>query len=1272
MPTRSQAKEAFEAMSKDFNIYAKMNEEGKRAAWAYGRDNGLIQRDRLNPTAQTEYDKYVNEWVQYAPEITPSKLPDVLKYDSNARYQVQANNAKVPLTETKPITPTPIKHIGGKQLQDIESNENLPRLKQTTPKPAIRTNPLDRSQEDYMPKKLGTADAALAGMLGGLSMGAVGKGDSDFQKLQKEHPVAYGAGYMGGMAAPFSGIAKVTAPLTAGLTKKIGSEIGKRAVSGIIPGAVVDTATGAIAGERGTDLAKRVGEGAVLGAAGDVALYGLGKAAQGILNKIGKGATKEIAQAELENMFKQGAIDGAEHQKAWQELENYYDTTSYLDEVNRSDPKYIKAEIPYRKTDLAEQKFINQDKLPEPTPVQSNTLVSKPLNKQPMTFDEFKNTVKKRRSISGNGDYALYLNGRQLTDFGSPGYERAYNDYLKRFEQLNSIKSEAATTALKEPNIIQIGSYVKVGDRDNYGRVIGYNESTNKYTITFKAKDGATATKQFDASMLELKSKKQITPQLSKSIVEPIQAPKKPELKQQNINTLPTTENLPKTKINGSSGNNLDEAAATALKEPPKKLGGRLSDVDVNIIAEKAAAWKDKPQKLAYKRETMERNFEDIITDKAEAKKMIDTYIEPIRKNEADSIRSINKMRTEVKQLGIKAFSKESELVQKYGEGLITKEELAKETANPEKIIKAADYLRSKYNELLDTANKVLEANGYRPIAKRPNYMPHQGEIETIMQQIGIENPELPTDINGLTDMFVPGKNFFANALQRKGDKTAYDAVRGFDKYIEGINKIIYQTPNIKRIRQLETTLRNKYEGTTHLSNLVSELREWGNLIAGKKSKLDRGAEEFVGRQIYKTADTIRKQLGANMVGGNVSSALTNFIPLTQTLGEVDKVSFIEAMGQTIANVLKDDGFIDKSDYLVRRFGSDRLALTNWQKAGKAANWMFQVVDGFTSQVITRAKYLENIKKGIDPETAMKEAGSYAGKVMADRSVGQIPTLFASKTLAPLNMFQIEVNNQISHLFKDLPKEFATNKAALASAYAQIALYSYVFNNLYEKATGRRPAFDVIGVAQKAYQDYNNDNLNTGEANKKLIENIANQLPFASAFTGGRIPLSNALPSVVGMATGEKDIKKELLKPVFNLALPTGGSQINKAIQGLNTYNKGGTYNNTGTQLKFPVEKDKANLIRSTLFGQYSTPESREYYDNARTPLSEKQTAEYEKLVKAGKGRNEAYEGIMKERKINSLKLKMSKIRNDKNIEWKDKVKQIEELQRQIKELNKK
>jgi hypothetical protein len=58
MPTAAQLKEAFDYASSDPNNYFNMNDEGKKAFWQYGKDNGLISRGNLSTQAQTEWDKY--------------------------------------------------------------------------------------------------------------------------------------------------------------------------------------------------------------------------------------------------------------------------------------------------------------------------------------------------------------------------------------------------------------------------------------------------------------------------------------------------------------------------------------------------------------------------------------------------------------------------------------------------------------------------------------------------------------------------------------------------------------------------------------------------------------------------------------------------------------------------------------------------------------------------------------------------------------------------------------------------------------------------------------------------------------------------------------------------------------------------------------------------------------------------------------------------------------------------------------------------------------
>ena len=66
----------------------------------------------------------------------------------------------------------------------------------------------------------------------------------------------------------------------------------------------------------------------------------------------------------------------------------------------------------------------------------------------------------------------------------------------------------------------------------------------------------------------------------------------------------------------------------------------------------------------------------------------------------------------------------------------------------------------------------------------------------------------LPTTINGLTHTFKPGIQWFGNAMERIGFNTAYDAVEGFDRYIEGVSDVVYQTENIQKLRALASQVR--------------------------------------------------------------------------------------------------------------------------------------------------------------------------------------------------------------------------------------------------------------------------------------------------------------------------------------------------------------------------------------------------------------------------------------------------------------------------------
>lgn len=702
------------------------------------------------------------------------------------------------------------------------------------------------------------------------------------------------------------------------------------------------------------------------------------------------------------------------------------------------------------------------------------------------------------------------------------------------------------------------------------------------------------------------------------------------------------------------------------LKSSPEPVPGpvKINDTPENPLLANSDLWKNKG-KLSLGRETMTRNFEDMMP-KEDAAKMKATYIEPIGKSEADRQRFLQATKDKIKSFGIKYKSKEDQLVQKYGEGLISLDELKQQSPqNWEKVKSTAESMRNMYDNLLTKVNESLTRNGYDPIPKRENYFPHYQEIDNLLSKFGIklENHELPTDINGLSADFKPGKNFFRHALQRKGNQTTYGFLEGADRYLEGISRLIHHTDNIKALRGLESDIRTKYEGKTHLSDFAANLTDFTNALAGKKSRLDRGAEEVIGRKLYAVVDAMRRRVGANAVGGSLSSALTNFIPLTQSLATTDKEAFAKGMLETLRSVIKDDGFAQKSDFLARRESADPLAADIWYKAADKAAWLFKAIDRFTSQTVVRSKFLEGKKMGLGDAEAMHRADDWAARLMTDRSFGAQPTMFNSRVLGLFTQFQAEVNNQMSFLFKDIPRS-SKNTAAAASALGQVFLYSYLFNTIYEKLTGNRPAFDPIGIAVNAAEDFTNPNLKKGKAATNLMQNVANNVPFLSTVVGGgRIPLTGAFPNVTKLIDGSADVKKELEKPLFGMIMPFGGNQLKKTIQGVSDLNQGGSYTESnGKQvMRYPIADTPMNKLRGAVFGANSFPEAQNYYRNGLTPLTPNQT----KSVESSSNPSSTYDKIKVTSKIES---NIDKVKKDPTLSNYQKSQLIRQYQEQLRQ----
>lgn len=715
---------------------------------------------------------------------------------------------------------------------------------------------------------------------------------------------------------------------------------------------------------------------------------------------------------------------------------------------------------------------------------------------------------------------------------------------------------------------------------------------------------------------------------------------------------------------------------------------------------------KDKKIPGAYSRETMERNSYDIFgkNNRDKAEQLNDEYFAPVHKAVADRTNYVNTMRQQVADLHLSKH--ESALVQMALEGRndvaaeYIKNNKIKVTSKLQKnVADGVATFKAIYKELYEALNETLLSNGMKPVRARKNYAPHfvKDKPDTLLSRIRYSfgwgkdsSVNIGTDLAGITDDFSPGKKWFGNLLQREGELTDYDAVAGFDRYIETAGDIIFLTDSVQQLRSLEDALRYRLsdEGTKEKVNqirndrslnalerhqkideaynpnqdniqklynqkklgmggYVSNLHEYINNLAGKKARADRGWEEMIGRQIYTVAKNVEGRVAANMIAMNPGSWITNFIPITQATGEVSTANLIKAMRDTVKSAVKDDGFTDGSVFLTNREGTQFLDRTLTRKISDIAGMPMEAIDHFTSNVVTRAKYLQNIQDGMGLQEAFDNADTFAANLMADRSKGAQPTAFNS--VNPIRkvftMFQLEVNNQLSYLFKDLPRT-KQSVPKLAWAYTKVFTGAYLFNAVYHQLTGRDSAFDPISIVGDAFDldplELIAEAFGLGDDDDKdkkkksgvdialdLGENVAEQIPFVGGLIGGgRVPLFSAVPEFDKLTKeyengydGKRialDAAKSAANSAAYLLLPFGGGALKRTAEGAATVYAGGSYSldkNGEKILQFPTYgQSPRDWAQAMLFGKSSLPGAQEWTDDDYNSLNADETKVFEEL----------------------------------------------------------
>lgn len=964
---------------------------------------------------------------------------------------------------------------------------------------------------------------------------------------------------------------------------------------------------------------------------------------------------------------------------SWQEFveKNYKTkgTRTYFEETNL-------------KTDNTEKNIINKEK-------------EKILNKY--SSDKKKNTKTITKEVSKILEFDNYKQKKEFTDlvseyYDNPDFDKIKQDIKDKFSEkrieyvddfIKSVKKQIRETEINVPqyvknNITDYSTFRKENFNKlrlkNQGQSIDsfYTELSESYPSVF-SKDITN-----EADQLQ---------RLSEFMNENDKFYEKYHLDDSVINE--ATQYVYDSVKNKDNIDDLINSISISPKQIRKEKIEEYRDEAMTFI-HNSANWIDKKLGLSYKVNTMKRNFYDVM-GKKDGERLYKNYIEPIFLHNAQMQKDIESYNKRVEKLNLN--EKESIAVQMWGEykynpdTLVTGPEIDEFITNNKldysKIKNAAKEFRNIYDELITKENEILKSQGYKEKEYRKGYFPHFVEehatslLGKALEKTGwkFNNDSIPTDIAGITDTFKPGKVWNRSAQQRKGRYTDFNVLKGYDNYIRSAMETIYFTEDIQKLRALENEIRYEHSEkgvqtqidellsdtsidpeerqekiekiytkyTTPLNNLVTEIRDYTNGIANKKSVLDRTMEKALNRKVYSVMQNITNRLSANMVGLNLSSAITNFIPITQAMGEVKNKYLLKGLTEAIKNQNISDGFENKSVFLTSRLNeADRLYKTKLDKVSEKMNFMFDGIDSITANTIVRAKYYENIEsKNMTEFEAMRNADEFARDLMAGRTKGEMPTIFNAKNplIKIFTAFQLEVNNQYKYMFKDLPRDLKDEGLKkLLSAYLKMFFGAWIYNQI----TGTKAAFSPADTIQEIYDTSKNPNLKSTDKASDILQNLAQDIPFVGGLIGGgRLPISS-LANPLNAIKGESTLGDETKKAIFYTMLPVGGGQLKKTLEGASLYlnNKEvkGSYNKKG-ELKFEAKTDPLSVSKNLLFGKYSSEEAQDYISNGYLPIDEKTM----KKLKEQNISISEYRTYQTDKKT----LGLSEIKSDKNKEGK-------------------
>jgi hypothetical protein len=556
---------------------------------------------------------------------------------------------------------------------------------------------------------------------------------------------------------------------------------------------------------------------------------------------------------------------------------------------------------------------------------------------------------------------------------------------------------------------------------------------------------------------------------------------------------------------------------------------------------------------------------------------------------------------------------------------------------------------------------EIEDATVGKRLQPRQDYFRHFQEQQQGFL-VGLDNV-----INGATNIdprligvseFAKPNSKWTGFLQRRKDGDIYteDAIGGLLEYIPQAEYKINIEPNIPILRGVIKELKESTIQSRNANSFIDELMQITNDLAGKSNKWDRNFADFFGdekgRKVLNALSTVSNRMRKNAVMGNFNSMIAQFFNLPNVVGyaknPIDiadgfKTSIQASMGNAEAKALLDKSMFLRERYIDRSFRQFNTGILD--NAEKFFSWTMELGDKAIADGAWLTFYKQAIKN-MDEASAILKADEMTRKSIGGRGIAEMPLSQKAKVTKLFAPFQVEVRNAVNVL-EDLGR--AKDIGGLVGVFAT----SYLLNEVLKATTGREVGFNPFGTVQDSIED--GSNVVAGLVGN-TITNIPGGSYVASAgasalglseyqmqelfgqndpsrFGTGNIALQT-LAAPVGQA-----IKGQNIDPIKPLAatLPRfGGKQLERGIRGLQdmavlpkekiNLTEGisakkqdfpASLSQSG-RLRFAIEPNVQNYLTAPTLGTWSTKEGKDYIENERQPLGEKQTSNVDSLYRLG------------------------------------------------------